>query len=128
MREVVEYAVSEMDPQKIFLGIPNYGYDFTVPFNPNAPAARTISNEEAIRLAIDVGAEIKFDEKSQTPYFNYTRDAQRHEVHFEDARSIIAKLSLANEFGLFGIGVWNIMNFFPQLWVVFNLLYNQKRI
>ena len=40
---------------------------------------------------------------------------------------VTAKLALANELGLFGIGVWNIMNFFPQLWVVFNLLYNLRK-
>lgn len=128
VREVAEYAVSQIDPDKIFLGLPNYGYDFTVPFDRNGPPARTISSEEAIRLAIDTGSEILFDEKSQTPYFYYTRDGQQHEVHFEDVRSVKAKLALANELGLFGVGVWNIMNFFPQLWVTLNLLYNIRKM
>ncbi len=128
VREVAEYAVSQIDPDKIFLGLPNYGYDFTVPFDKNGPPARTISNEEAIRLAIDTGSEIMFDEKSQTPYFNYTRDSVTHEVHFEDVRSVKAKLALANELRLFGIGVWNVMNFFPQLWVTLNLLYNLRKM
>ncbi len=128
VREVVKYAVGEIDPEKIFLGIPNYGYDFIVPFDKNNPPARTVSNEDAVRLAIEKGAEIKFDEKSQTPYFTYTENDRVHEVYFEDARSVISKLSLANEFSLFGIGVWNVMNFFSQLWVIFNLLYNQRKI
>lgn len=128
VREVVKYAVSEMSSEKIFLGIPNYGYDFIIPFDKNSPSARTVSNEEAVRLAIETGSEIMFDEKSQTPYFNYTLNGETHEVHFEDARSIIAKLALANEFSLFGIGVWNVMNFFSQLWTVFNLLYNQRKL
>ena len=35
--------------------------------------------------------------------FNYyADDGRQHEVWFEDARSILAKLSLANEFGLGG--------------------------
>ncbi len=127
VREVAEYSISQIDPDKIFLGIPNYGYDFTVPFDRNSPA-RTISNEEAIRLAIETGSEIQFDEKSQTPYFYYTRNGQQHEVHFEDARSVMAKFALANELGLFGVGVWNVMNFFPQLWVIFNLLYNLRNM
>ena len=127
VREVAEYAVSQIAPDKIFLGLPNYGYDFTVPFDKDGPPARTISNEQAIRLAIDTGSEIKFDENSQTPYFTYVRDGKSHEVHFEDARSVMAKLALANELGLYGIGVWNVMNFFPQLWVVFNLLYNLRK-
>ena len=128
VREVANYAVSQIDPSKIFLGVPNYGYDFTIPFDKGGPPAKTISNEEAIRIAIETGSEIIFDERSQTPYFNYTLAGVNHEVHFEDARSIKAKLALASELGLFGVGVWNIMNFFPQLWVIFNILYNKRPI
>ena len=42
VRRVVEYAVSRIDPAKINLGIPNYGYDWTLPFSEGAPRARTI--------------------------------------------------------------------------------------
>ena len=42
---------------------------------------------------------------------------------FEDARSIRAKLALAGEYRLHGVSVWNIMRWFPQLWLVLNNLY-----
>ncbi len=32
VREVVEYAVTRIEPSRIDLGIPNYGYDWTLPF------------------------------------------------------------------------------------------------
>ena len=32
MRQVLEYAITRIDPSKIFEGISNYGYDFTLPF------------------------------------------------------------------------------------------------
>ena len=32
VRRVVEYAVTEIPPEKIHLGIPNYGYDLPLPF------------------------------------------------------------------------------------------------
>ena len=46
-----------------------------------------------------------------------------HEVWFEDARSIRAKLALVTEFGFLGIGYWNLMRPFPQNWLVLNALY-----
>ena len=46
-----------------------------------------------------------------------------HEVWFEDARSIRAKLSLAAEYGLAGVGYWNLMRPFAQNWVLLNALY-----
>lgn len=32
VRQVLDYAVTEIPPQKIHLGIPNYGYDWALPF------------------------------------------------------------------------------------------------
>ena len=32
VRRVVDYAVTEIDPAKINLGVPNYGYDWPLPF------------------------------------------------------------------------------------------------
>ena len=51
-------------------------------------------------------------------------NGQEHEVWFEDARSIRAKLDLAQEYGLYGVGYWNLMRPFPQNWLVLNALYN----
>ena len=46
-----------------------------------------------------------------------------HEVWFEDARSIRAKLSLIPEYGLDGAGYWNLMRPFPQNWLVLDSLF-----
>ena len=45
-----------------------------------------------------------------------------HEVWFEDARSIQAKVRLALDYGLYGIGVWNLDRPFPQGWTVVNAM------
>lgn len=62
VREVVDYAITRIDPAKIDLGIPNYGYDWTLPYVRGSSAAVTISNLEAIQIAIAHDAEIFFDE------------------------------------------------------------------
>ena len=66
VEEVLQYGVTEIAPGKIQLGIPNYGYDWTLPYEPSRRAA-TIGNQEAVRLAGQVGAEIQFDTVSQAP-------------------------------------------------------------
>ena len=48
---------------------------------------------------------------------------REHEVWFEDARSIRAKLELARSRGLYGVGYWNLMRPFPQNWALLNSLY-----
>ena len=47
VRKVVEYAITEILPSKIDLGIPNYGYDWPLPFEQGVTVARTIGNIEA---------------------------------------------------------------------------------
>ena len=125
VRSVLDYAVTEIAPEKIFLGMPNYGYDWPLPFQQGVTAARSISNGTAVRLAIDHGAEIQYDERAQAPCFRYTdRAGTAHEVWFEDARSTEAKLRLVEEYGFRGAGYWNLMRPFAQGWNVLNSLYN----
>lgn len=127
MRRVLSYATTQIAPNKILMGLPNYAYNWTLPFE-RGDSARPISNGEAISLAISTGSEIIFDQTSQTPYFRYMdRDNKNHIVWFDDARSYLSKLNLVKNFNLAGISVWNINNFFPQLWSVVNSEYIIKK-
>lgn len=118
VRRVVEYALTEIPAEKISLGIPNYGYDWPLPFVRGETAAATIGNVEAIQIAIQNHAEIQFDDRAQSPYFRYTRDGIEHEVWFEDVRSIQKKFDLIKEFGLRGTGYWQIMRWWRANWLL----------
>lgn len=118
VRNVLEYAVTEIPQEKISMGIPNYGYDWELPYERGITRARTIGNIEAVRIAISRGVEIKFDEVAMTPYFNYDSGGTTHEVWFEDARSIQAKYDLIKELGLRGPGFWQIMQLFRTNWLL----------
>ena len=113
VRRVLDYAVTRIPPEKILLGFPNYGYDWTLPYAAGTTRAQSISNVYAAELAAEVGAEIRFDESAQTPFFRYTQDGAVHEVWFEDARSCRAKFALVPEYGFRGVGYWNFIRPFP---------------
>ena len=118
VRQVVEYAVTRITPSKIDLGIPNYGYDWTLPFVQGSSRATTVSNQEAVRIAIEAGVPIQFDEVAMSPFFRYEKDGQEHEVWFEDVRSYREKFSLLPAYGLRGMGYWQIMRFFRPNWLL----------
>lgn len=121
VREVMEYALSEIPREKLLMGIPNYGYDWTLPYVSGVTKAEVIGNLEAVQRAADFGAEILYDAAAESPYYYYTDSIGReHIVWFEDARSIQAKLRLVKELDILGIGYWNVMREFPQNWVVLN--------
>ncbi len=113
VRRVIDYAVTAIPPEKILMGMPNYGYDWTLPFMQGS-AARTVTNVGAVDLAAREGAAIEYDAASQAPFFTYYDDARkRHVVWFEDARSIQARLRLVSEYGLGGVSYWTINRVFP---------------
>ena len=100
------------------MGIPNYGYDWTLPYEKGTSSAEVIGNVEAIRIAVDNNARILYGDIARSPYFTYTRDGIGHEVWFEDVRSIAEKLALATEYGLLGVGYWNLMRPFRANWLM----------
>ena len=122
VRETLRYAVTRIPREKILLGIPNYGYNWPLPYEAGKTRARSVTNEEAIDLARTAGVAIQYDEQAQTPWFRYTEDGTQREVWFEDARSLRAKLRLAVQFGLRGVGFWNLSRPFRQGWTVLSAL------
>ncbi len=122
VRRVLDYAVSVIPREKIDMGIPNYAYDWPLPYERGVTEAETIGNVEAVRRAFQYGAQIQYDEQSQAPFFNYTLGGVEHVVWFEDVRSIAAKYDLIAEYGFHGGGYWNLMREFRQNWMYVNLI------
>lgn len=119
VRRVVEYALTQIPAEKIDLGIPNYGYDWPLPYVRGTTQAVTINNVQAVRIAVANGAEIRFDDVAESPYFTYSdANGTEHEVWFEDVRSLLAKFGLIEEYGLRGCGYWQIMQWFRANWLL----------
>lgn len=122
VREVLDYAVTAIPPYKIYMGIPNYGYDWALPFERGTSKARIIGNVEAVQIAAQFGAEIQYDETAQSPFFRYMKNNVQHEVWFEDVRSMKAKLLTAAEYNFRGFGYWNLMKPFRANWLLVQYL------
>lgn len=127
VEKVLQYAVTAIPSEKILMGMPNYGYDWTLPF-VRGTAARTISNVSAVRLAAETGSTIRFDQTAQAPFFNYTTaEGVRHEVWFDDARSVQARLRFVETYNLGGVSYWTINQYFSQNWLVLNSMYSVRK-
>ena len=116
VRRVAEYGASVIPKEKILLGLPNYGYDWILPFERGVTRATAIGNEYAVEIARRQGAPIAYDGQAQSPWFDYYREGLEHIVWFEDVRSIEQKYNLMDELELRGGGYWNVMKGFQQNW------------
>lgn len=126
-RAFLDYAVTQIPPNKINIGIPTIGYIWQVPFRPGVTIANALSHESAINIANEFHVTIQHDEASEAPYFSFILDKE-YIVWFRDARNAKALLNLVVEYDLEGIGIWNIMQYSPGMWLVINAQYDIKKV
>lgn len=103
IRRALDYSAAKLPTGKLLLGLPAQGYRWDLPWRQGDTAA-PVFHAAAANLAVSTGAEVKLDRAFQSPYFIYTAPTgQRRAVWFEDARSILSKLRLMEEYSLAGI-------------------------
>ena len=96
VRNVVNYALTQMPAQKILLGIAAYGYDWSQPGTPTVTARAAIAQINA------GGVQVGWSSTAAEPY--YTSGA--HDVWFEDSYSAAPKFRLVKADHLGGIALW----------------------
>ncbi|SFC30181.1 spore germination protein [Bacillus sp. OV322] len=127
VRKVLEYAITEIPPSKIIMGQNLYGYDWTLPFVQGSQA-KALSPQAAILLAGRNNVPIEYSKTAQAPHFSYTdTQGKKHEVWFEDARSIQAKFDLMKTLGLRGMSYWKLGLPFPQNWLLISDNFNVRK-
>lgn len=100
---VVKYAVTVIPPEKIYVGMAAYGYDWSV----NGTKAYSING--CLSLASSYNAVIQWDSTAQAPYFTYTDSSSvKHTVWFENAQSLGYKLDVVNNSSVAGIAIWRL--------------------
>jgi spore germination protein len=67
VQSVLKYALTQIPADKIVLGVPAYGYDWS-----SAGGATSVTATSAAQLASDEGAQILWDSADAEPYFTYS--------------------------------------------------------
>ena len=112
MKEVVQYALTQINPRKLQIAIPLYGYDKVVGTN----TTRAMSIVAAQNQAITTGSTIEFDQRSMSPWYRHWSAGVEQIVWFEDIRSFIEKYRLIDVYQLSGTTFWQISLPAPQNW------------
>lgn len=112
VEEVVQYAVSQINPRKLQIAIALYGYDKVV----NTTITRAMSVQSAQNQAISTGSIIEFDTIAKSPWYRYYQMNKERIVWFEDIRSFIEKYRLMDVYQLLGTTFWHIGLPAPQNW------------
>lgn len=114
IKNVVNYAIQLNLPQnKIFLGVPLYGYDWNKDTND---AATGLSYQDTEKLIQIYNPKVIYDKTLASPHFSYINNGDKHEVWFEDVKSVKAKLDTVVSDNLAGVAFWRLGEEDPQIW------------
>jgi spore germination protein YaaH len=117
----IDYALRFIPAEKIFLGIPLYGYHWFAgtpmkpDYKPN-PSAQYISTPDALDLARAYGGHIEWDPVDRTAWFYFYRDDMREWVFYTEARAFRERLELAKQRKLGGFSAWVLGTEDPGIW------------
>lgn len=112
VEEVIRYSITQINPRKLQIALPLYGYEKIIPSNET----RALSVLGAQSLAIQVGSTIRYDIAAQSPWYSYRSEKLEKIVWFEDIRSYIAKYNLIDLYALLGTTFWQLSLQAPQNW------------
>ena len=108
--DVLAYTTTQIPPGKVVLGNVLLGYDW------GRGEGKTVTWEQATDLADDNGADIEWDNDTQSPWFRFNGADGLHEVWFENAESTAQKLDLVNKYDLGGTFFWRLGGEDPDTW------------
>jgi spore germination protein YaaH len=113
VRQIVAFTRSQMPLGKISLGVPLYGFHWVTDPSAKRTGRSSVYKDTAAILAQN-RAEWREEEQAYRTVFDDS--AGRHEVWYEDARSVGAKLQLAASERLAGISAWALGQEDPGVW------------
>jgi spore germination protein len=125
VEDCVAYAVSLVDPAKLLVGLPAYGYDWDLTDSDLASwtfSATSFSWSSTAALLAQPGATEGWDAASQSPFVTYTERGHCHEAWYENAESLRAKTALIAKYSLAGLSIWSLGQEDDRFWGAVALL------
>ncbi|MFH6962131.1 polysaccharide deacetylase family protein [Flavobacterium plurextorum] len=116
IERIVDKTAKEIPSEKIILCFAGYGYDWQ-----EKEEGETITYDQAIAIAKQYNATIKFDNNSYNNSFKYTdSNGKKHEVDFEDAATNFNTIRFSDEYGLAGTALWRLGSEDQRLWTYYH--------
>lgn len=110
LEQVIQYARSQIPIQKIVLGLPTYGYDWT------GDKGIPLQFQESTAVLARQQGLWKEDTTEHALKGSYQKEGIQHTLWFENAKTIIDKIDLAKQLGVTKFILWRLGGEDPSLW------------
>lgn len=102
MTQALDYAIRYIPRNKILLGIPAYGYDWS------ASQTSMVPMRDIPALIQKTDARVLWSDPSVEPYFYYWQGRERHVVWYESDISAKVRLGFVKSYRIRGIALWRL--------------------
>jgi cellulose synthase/poly-beta-1,6-N-acetylglucosamine synthase-like glycosyltransferase/spore germination protein YaaH/peptidoglycan/xylan/chitin deacetylase (PgdA/CDA1 family) len=118
----IDNILKIVPPDKVVMGIANYGYDWPAKSKSNAhPIGQAVTFQQGIITAVESQADVGFDPDSLNPNYSYEDENNLvHSVWMLDGVTAYNELRAAERAGVRGTAVWRLGMEDPSLWYIWD--------
>ncbi|WP_232697721.1 glycosyl hydrolase family 18 protein [Brevibacillus daliensis] len=102
VKDVVAYSKSQVPANKLLMGIPSYGYEWSSAGN------RAVTFKQMPSLLKNAPVKAVWNSPAQSPTISYKKDGVSRTIWYENEHSIRAKRQVAETNKLAGFAVWRL--------------------
>jgi len=124
----INNMVKIVPPDKIIMGIANYGYDWPTPTKHDPhPVASSLSFQQGVLTAVESGADALYDPDSFNLHYSYEDGTGRvHNVWMLDGVTGYNELRAAEQAGVAGTALWRLGLEDPSIWSIWDAVHSDK--
>lgn len=125
--EVLSYAVSKIDAEKVVAGVPTYAYRWCTKATTDECPTDGLVWEGVKNIVEKYEPKVEWNTEYKTPWLTYA-DEQENEyvVYFENHQSIEAKMNVVSRLGVGGAAIWRLGNEDPENYRVFEKMIGER--
>lgn len=108
LKDIIKFTLSQIPQEKICIALTMHGYDWSEKTN-------SLNLSTANNLIQTRNAKLLWDNKSQSPHFIYYKDGSKHQVWFENEKSILEKIKIIKKYNIQHLALWHLGAVEPSL-------------
>ncbi|MGA8766768.1 MAG: polysaccharide deacetylase family protein, partial [Candidatus Acidiferrales bacterium] len=118
----IENMVKLVPPEKLVMGIANYGYDWPAKSKKDPhPVAQAVSFQQGVVTAVESESDVLFDPETLNLHYSYEDEKNRvHNVWMLDAVTAYNELRAAERAGVQGTALWRLGMEDPSIWNIWD--------
>ena len=119
----IDAVLKVAPPEKVIVGISNYGYDWTEGKKKGSTTHISVSVQQAFLTAVESYAQVQFDPDSLNPHFSYVEDNFMHQVWYTDAVTAYNQIRAAESKGVDGVAIWRLGMADSSMWSILDTVH-----